>query len=413
MTSEQRAELQRVYYDPKTGFQSAAKLKRKLPNIPLLVIKQFISDQSTDQQFRTRRVKHFHPLTADGNRPFRRVQIDLMDMQNFGANHNKGYNYVLLAIDVFSRYLIAVPIKTKGVASVKPALTSVLDTIAELGFSPPQRLDSDGENSFKSIINTLRGEVDTIDLRGITTGAEGGATTSRSLDHITNQKDDHRALAFVDRVTRTMRQLINRYCNANRTSNWYAGFKDLVANYNTSEHVSLNDTPEREKERTSLNDYYQRLVANKHNRAVSHNKTAIKIGDRVRCAINFKTFQKRTEENFSQTIHTVTTKTKSGFKISDSPKVWKAYQLLVVANSEDKPEEEEEKQQPAVPRQQVRSERQVQRRINREGLAPDVQNSLERRYQDDIANLPPQRKRKQPAHYGSGLTGAKRVRRSE
>lgn len=104
MSSAQEEKIAKAYYDPKTGYQSASKLKNKLPGVPLKAIQEFIKNQSTSQQFHTRRQKYYFPITRGADVPFSRIQIDLVDMDNYGAKYNHGMKWILIAIDVYSRY---------------------------------------------------------------------------------------------------------------------------------------------------------------------------------------------------------------------------------------------------------------------------------------------------------------------
>jgi hypothetical protein len=52
-------------------------------------------------------------------------QSDLLDLQTF-ARHNNNYRYVLSVIDLFSKYLHLVPLKSKTGADVAEAFGSIL-----------------------------------------------------------------------------------------------------------------------------------------------------------------------------------------------------------------------------------------------------------------------------------------------
>ena len=51
--------------------------------------------------------------------------VDLVDMQAF-SSFNKGFKYILIVIDVFSKYAWAVPIKDKSAASVIKAFEKII-----------------------------------------------------------------------------------------------------------------------------------------------------------------------------------------------------------------------------------------------------------------------------------------------
>ena len=51
-------------------------------------------------------------------------QADLIDLQGY-VKYNKGYKYVLVVIDTFSKYAWAVPLKTKTKCEVKLAMEDI------------------------------------------------------------------------------------------------------------------------------------------------------------------------------------------------------------------------------------------------------------------------------------------------
>ncbi|KAK3107407.1 hypothetical protein FSP39_013884 [Pinctada imbricata] len=53
--------------------------------------------------------------------------MDLMDVQNL-AKENDGINYLLILIDVFTKYLRVVPLQTKSARSVRDALKAVFES---------------------------------------------------------------------------------------------------------------------------------------------------------------------------------------------------------------------------------------------------------------------------------------------
>ena len=51
---------------------------------------------------------------------------DLIDMKEFSNNNNKGYNYLLNVIDIFSKYAWSIPLKTKTGLEVTKAFETIL-----------------------------------------------------------------------------------------------------------------------------------------------------------------------------------------------------------------------------------------------------------------------------------------------
>jgi len=80
------------------------------------------------------------PVVANG--PLQHIQIDLVDLLSF-AEHNDGYSYILTMIDVFSRYVWAIPLKDKEGGTIHKELVKIFDD-----FGPPNILQADNGSEF-------------------------------------------------------------------------------------------------------------------------------------------------------------------------------------------------------------------------------------------------------------------------
>jgi len=80
------------------------------------------------------------PVVAYG--PLQHIQIDLVDLLSF-AEHNDGYSYVLTMIDVFSRYVWAIPLKNKEGRTIHKKLVKFFQN-----FGPPNILHADNGSEF-------------------------------------------------------------------------------------------------------------------------------------------------------------------------------------------------------------------------------------------------------------------------
>jgi len=122
--------LTKYYYDPLKGYSSAEKLHKRLKNdgydITLSTIKEWINKQSVHQQFKqTKIIKKFHPIVSPHDEPFELLQIDLLDISNL-ASSNNGVKYLLICIDVHSRFAYVVPLKNKLADSINKAIEPIL-----------------------------------------------------------------------------------------------------------------------------------------------------------------------------------------------------------------------------------------------------------------------------------------------
>jgi hypothetical protein len=82
--------------------------------------------ESQDAYTMHRSVRKRFPRNAyDVNNVLELWQSDLLDLQTF-ARHNNNYRYVVSVIDLFSKYLHLVPLKSKTGADVAEAFGSIL-----------------------------------------------------------------------------------------------------------------------------------------------------------------------------------------------------------------------------------------------------------------------------------------------
>ena len=120
------------------------------------------------------------------------LDVDLMDMTKF-AKYNNGYNFILVVIYIFSKYVWLRPLKDKKGESVSRALEDVL---AE-GRSP-NRIRTDKGQEFRSRL------VDVV-------------LKQRGIQHLFAQNTEIKA-NYVERVIKTMKYKIYRYFTHSRTT---------------------------------------------------------------------------------------------------------------------------------------------------------------------------------------------------
>ena len=79
------------------------------------------------------------------------VQIDLVDMSKYPVpTEGTHYRYILVVLDVFSRFLFLRPITSKSSSLVASVL---LQLFSDIG--PPLRIQSDQGTEFKGVVHTL------------------------------------------------------------------------------------------------------------------------------------------------------------------------------------------------------------------------------------------------------------------
>ena len=123
--------LKSIYYNPKHpgSYSGPTKLfkvaRQEGHNYSLGQIKKWLSAQETYTLHRSvqHKIKR-NKVVVDGIDD--QWDMDLMDMSSI-AQHNEGYKFVLLAINIFSRYVFVQPLKSKQGKEVVVALKIIFE----------------------------------------------------------------------------------------------------------------------------------------------------------------------------------------------------------------------------------------------------------------------------------------------
>ena len=113
------------------AFSGINNIKRHYPNLTIKDIKQFLSGSYNYTIHRpTRKPKYHNPTYVYNLRE--QIQLDLLQISNV-SKHNADFNYILVGIDIFSRFAWAKLLKTK---SSREVLSRFKDILHEAGSYP-------------------------------------------------------------------------------------------------------------------------------------------------------------------------------------------------------------------------------------------------------------------------------------
>ena len=143
-------------------------------------------------------------------------QMDLADMQAI-ATDNDGYRYLLVCIDVFSKFVWVIPLKTK----TGPALVTAFKKILESGRKPQKIQTDQGTEFFNKHFKELMKEEEI---------------------QLYNTYNETKA-SVVERVIRTLKTRMWRYFTAKKTMRYIDVLQDLVDSCNKSKHRSIQKKP--------------------------------------------------------------------------------------------------------------------------------------------------------------------------
>lgn len=211
-------------------------------------------------------------------------QIDLADYQNI-AKFNKGYKYILVVINCFSKFLMTKPLKSKSTREVSDAMRSILDE-----YGPVKNVQSDqGLEFFGSHFQKLMKEF--------------------NINHYHTYSVIK--CSMVERVIRTLKSKLQKLFHMTGTYNWVDKLKEVTNEYNTTKHSTTKLKPIEVKmkhEKQLLSTVYKRVpTVDAESLQRLRYKPRYQVGDTVRISKQKNVFEKGYTANWTTEL----------FKISD------------------------------------------------------------------------------------------------
>ncbi len=197
-------------------------------------------------------------------------QIDLADMSQF-SKFNKNFKYILVAIDVYSKYGFARPLRTKTGAEVATALEEI---IISYKWGVPQNIMSDeGKEFFNSTTKKV--------------------FEKYSINHYHTYSIMKASVC--ERFIRTLKTYLYKTFFLNNSLTWLEQLPIFIDKYNQKIHSSLHGhAPKEINPETELPTTSQ--IQNKHK---------LKIGDQVRISKMKPTFSKGYTQSWSNELFTI------------------------------------------------------------------------------------------------------------
>ena len=219
-------------------------------------------------------------------------QMDLADMQPL-ATENDGYRYLLVCIDVFSKFAWIIPLKNK----TGPSLVEAFKLILKSGRKPQKIQTDQGTEFFNRPFKALMKQED---IQLYNTYNETKASVVERLIRTLKTKMWR---FFTAKKTRRYIDMLDDLAYSYKTRRYIDMLDDLAYSYNHSKHRSIkkkpvNVTTENEQE-VWLNLYGDRPTSKKKV------KYKFSVGDQVRISKMKRKFEKGYLPNFSREIFTV------------------------------------------------------------------------------------------------------------
>jgi hypothetical protein len=274
MNGENSELLKSIYYNAShpAGYGGVGPLARAA-KLPTKQVQEWLKSQPAYGLHKPARRRGYKTRKYKTSGIDHQWQADLADMQA-EAPHNNGFKYILVVIDVFSRYAWAEPLKSKSPRDVKPAFIKIFNEGRK-----PFKIQSDQGLEFES--NTMR---NFFSQHGI---------------HQFSVKSQYKA-AIVERLNQTLKAKMFRALTHSNSKKWITVLPQLVSAYNKSHHRGIGMAPN-----DVDGDNEMELWRRNETETSTNKKVKVKVGDAVRLNKAKQTFEQGYLPNWTEEVFTV------------------------------------------------------------------------------------------------------------
>ena len=144
--------------------------------------------------------------------------LDILDLKDYGPENNRGYRYVLVIIDNFSKFGWTIPLKNKNARTIKNSLENILISSKR----KPNLIETDSGKEFYN--NIFQDFLNKNNIKLCSRNSLNGAV-------------------FAERFNRTIRDLLKRPVFEKGDGNWVDVLPTITKQYNSRIHSSTKLTP--------------------------------------------------------------------------------------------------------------------------------------------------------------------------
>ena len=202
--------------------------------------------------------------------------MDLADMIDYKISNNKGFRYIFIIIDNFSKYLWAIPLKNNYSQTITNEFSNILTTSKR----KPLKIESDrGSEFYNSVFQNF--------------------LKSKNIHHYSRYTDKGPSIA--ERVIRTIRNLLKKPVFEKGKASWIDEIQSVIKQYNNTIHHSTKMTPIQASKKSNEKLVYSNLQDKRRKL-----NPKFKLGQLVRTADIKKVFSKGDSTNWSYKLYTIT-----------------------------------------------------------------------------------------------------------
>ena len=218
--------------------------------------------------------------------------LDILDLKDYGPKNNRGYRYVLVIIDNFSKFGWTIPLKNKNAQTIKDSFENILISSKR----KPNLIETDRGKEFYN--NIFQDFLNKNNIKLYSRNTSLGAV-------------------FAERFNRSIRDLLKKIVFENGDANWIDVLPTITNQYNDRVHSSTKLSPKDASLKKNEGYVYKNLL-DKRKKITPK----FQINDLVRVADLKKTFSKGDTTNWSYKLYKITeiiNDTLPSYKIDNLP----------------------------------------------------------------------------------------------
>ena len=202
--------------------------------------------------------------------------LDILDLKDYGPGNNRGYRYVLVTIDNFSKFGWTIPLKNKNAQTIKDSFENILISSKR----KPNLIETDRGKEFYN--NIFQDFLNKNNIKLYSRNTELGAV-------------------FAERFNRTIRDLLKQIVFEQGDGNWIDVLPTITKQYNNRVHSSTKLSPKDASLKKNEGYVYKHLLDKR-----KKIKPKFQINNLVRTADLKKTFSKSDTTNWSYKVYKIT-----------------------------------------------------------------------------------------------------------
>ena len=202
--------------------------------------------------------------------------LDILDLKDYGPKNNRGYRYVLVTIDNFSKFGWTISLKNKNAQTIKDSFENILINSKR----KPNLIESDRGKEFYN--NIFQDFLNKNNIKLYSRNSSYGAV-------------------FAERFNRTIRDLLKKIVFEKGDGNWIDILPTITKQYNNRIHSSTKLSPKDASLKKNEGYVYKNLL-DKRKKV----KPKFQINDLVRTADLKRVFSKGDTTNWSYKLYKIT-----------------------------------------------------------------------------------------------------------